>query len=187
MAEFKESDRRTAEIFIEDVEHGYNRELGPILIGDTSWKRLNFHVILRECGFRESEIKTAEISVLNRLIAQDSENGIIPWLQMAAIDELLGIDFMQFGNDRFYRISDKLLKHQSYLEEELYQREKDMFSLEDCIFLYDLTNTYFEGECARNPKAQYCKNQKEKRSDCPQVVVALVLDGDGFIFAANQN
>ena len=56
-----------------------------------------------------------------------------------------------------------------------------MFSLEDCIFLYDLTNTYFEGVCARNPKAKYNKNQKEKRSDCPQVVVALVLDGDGFI------
>lgn len=181
VAEFKESDRQTAEIFVEDVEHGYTRELGPILIGDTFWSRLNFPSILREYGFRESEIKTAEISVLNRLISQDSENGIISWLGTVAVDELLGIDFMQFGHDRFYRISDKLLKHQSYIEEELYQREKDLFSLEDCIFLYDLTNTYFEGVCARNPKTKYSKNQKEKRSDCPQVVVALVLDGDGFI------
>ncbi|MBC2694004.1 MAG: IS1634 family transposase [Desulfobacteraceae bacterium] len=181
VSEFKESGRQTAEIFVEDVEHGYTRELGPILIGDTFWNRLNFPSILREYKFRESEIKTAEIAVLNRLISQDSENGIIPWLWTVAIDELLGIDFMQFGHDRFYRISDKLLKYQSYIEEELYQREKDLFSLEDCIFLYDLTNTYFEGVCARNPKAKYSKNQKEKRSDCPQVVVALVLDGDGFI------
>lgn len=181
VSEFKESGRQTAEIFVEDVEHGYTRELGPILIGDTFWNRLNFPSILREYEFRESEIKTAEIAVLNRLISQDSENGIIPWLWTVAIDELLGIDFMQFGHDRFYRISDKLLKYQSYIEEELYQREKDLFSLEDCIFLYDLTNTYFEGVCARNPKAKYSKNQKEKRSDCPQVVVALVLDGDGFI------
>ncbi len=44
-----------------------------------------------------------------------------------------------------------------------------------------MTNTYFEGVCANNPKAQYSKNQKEKRSDCPQVVVALVLDSKGFI------
>lgn len=181
VAEFKESGRRTAEVFIDEVAHGYTRELGPILIGDTFWNRLNFPSILRGCGFRESEIKTAEISVLNRLISQDSEKGIISWLRTVAVDELLGIDFMQFGHDRFYRISDKLLKHQSYIEEELYQREKNLFSLEDCIYLYDLTNTYFEGVCARNPKAKYSKNQKEKRSDCPQVVVALVLDGDGFI------
>ena len=42
VAEFKESDRQTTEIFVEDVEHGYTRELGPILIGDTFWNRLNF-------------------------------------------------------------------------------------------------------------------------------------------------
>ena len=181
VCEFKNSVQRTAEVFIDDVAHGFNRELGPILIGDTFWKRLKFPDILRECEFRESEIKTAQISVLNRLIAQDSEHGIIPWLQTVAVDEILGIDSMQFGKDRFYRVSDKLLKHQTYIEEHLYQREKELFSLEDCIFLYDLTNTYFEGVCAKNPKAKYCKNQKEKRSDCPQVVVALMLDGDGFI------
>jgi len=150
------------EVFTDDVVHGYTRELGPILIGNTFWNRLNFPSILRGCGFRDSEIRTAEISVLNRLISQDSENGIISWLRTVAVDELLGIDFMQFGNDRFYRISDKLLKHQSYIEEELYQREKDVFSFDDCILLYDLTNTYFEGVCARNPKAKYRKNQKEK-------------------------
>ena len=143
VAEFKEPSRQTAEIFLDAVQHGYSRELGPILIGDTFWNRLKFPAILRECGLRESEITTAEISILNRLISQDSENGIIPWLRTVAVDELLGIDFMQFGNDRFYRISDKLLKNQSHIEEELYQREKQLFSLEDCIFLYDLTNTYF--------------------------------------------
>lgn len=63
----------------------------------------------------------------------------------------------------------------------MYERERDLFSLEDSIFLYDLTNTYLEGICARNPKAEYNGNQKEKRTDCPQVVVALVLDGEGFI------
>ena len=181
VCEFKNSDQRTAEVFIDDVAHGFNRELGPILIGDTFWRRLKFPDILRECEFRESEVKTAQISVLNRLIAQDSEYGIISCLQTVAIDEILGIDSMQFGNDRFYRVSDKLLKHQAYIEEHLYLCEKELFSLDDCIFLYDLTNTYFEGVCAKNPKAKYCKNQKEKRSDCPQVVVALVLDGDGFI------
>lgn len=181
VCEFKDSHQNTAEVFIDDVAHGFNRELGPLLIGDTFWKRLKFPDILRECGFRTSEVKTAEMSILNRLIAQDSEYGIISWLRTVAVDELLGVDSTQFGRDRFSRISDKLLKHQAYIEQELYEREKALFSLEDCIFLYDLTNTYFEGVCGRNPKAKYNKNQKEKRSDCPQVVVALMLDGDGFI------
>jgi len=172
---------RTAEVFIDEVCHGYSRQLGTVLIGHHFWQRLNFANILKGCGFNERQIKTAEISVLNRLIAQDSEYSIISWLQTVALDELLGIDTSCMGDDRFYRISDKLLKNQAAIEERLYQRQKDLFSLEDSVFLYDLTNTYFEGVCAGNPKAQYSKNQKEKRSDCPQVVVALVLDGDGFI------
>ena len=45
--------------------------------------------------------------------------------------------------------------------------------------LYDLTNTYFEGQCAQNPKAQFGRS-KEKRSDCPLVTLGLVLDGNGF-------
>lgn len=173
--------RGTAEVFIDEVSHGYSRELGTVLIGHNFWERLNFPNILKECGFNERQVKTAQISVLNRLIAQDSEHSIISWLQTVAVDELLGIDTSPMREDRFYRISDKLLKNQGEIEERLYQREKDLFSLEDSVFLYDLTNTYFEGVCAGNPKAGYCKNQKEKRSDCPQVVVALVLDGDGFI------
>ena len=47
------------------------------------------------------------------------------------------------------------------IEKQLYQREKSLFNLEDCIFLYDLTNTYFEGVCSLNPKAQFNGNQKE--------------------------
>lgn len=174
-------DKSTAEIFIDDVQHGYDRELGPILIGHCFWERLNFSTILSDCGFNKRQIKTAQISLLNRLIAQDSEHSIISWLQTVAIEEIVGLDVSRYGDDRFYRISDKLLKNRDYIEENLYQREKDLFSLEDSIFLYDLTNTYFEGVCAKNPKAQYNGNQKEKRTDCPQVVVALVLDGDGFI------
>ena len=174
-------DKTTAKIFIDDVQHGYDRELGPVLIGHCFWERLNFSTILDDCGFNKRQIKTAQISLLNRLIAQDSEHSIISWLQTVAIEEIIGLDVSRYEDDRFYRISDKLLKHRDYIEENLYQREKDLFSLEDSIFLYDLTNTYFEGVCAKNPKAQYNGNQKEKRTDCPQVVVALVLDGDGFI------
>jgi transposase len=118
---------------------------------------------------------------LNRLIAQDSEHSLPSWLNTVALEELLDVNVEQFGDDRFYRVSDKLLEHQDKIETDLYQREHDVFNLSNSIFLYDLTNTYFEGSAAGNPKAEYNGNQKEKRTDCPQVVVALVVDREGFI------
>ena len=138
---FKEGvreDKTTAEVFINDVQHGYNRELGPVLIGHAFWKRLGFSKILKNCGLYDKQIKTAEISVLNRLIAQDSEHAILSWLNTVSLEELLNINTAHFGGDRFYRISDLLLKHQEEIERNLYQREKDLFGLEDSIFLYDL-------------------------------------------------
>ena len=59
------------------------------------------------------------------------------------------------------------------------EREESLFNLNDTYFLYDLTSTYFEGQCLKNPKAQrgYSRDQ---RPDCKQVVVGLVLDRDGF-------
>jgi hypothetical protein len=174
-------DAATAEIFVDDVQHGYGRVLGPVLIGHSFWNQLNFPAILKDCGFSDSQLKNAEISVLNRLIAQDSEHSIVPWMKTVAIDDILGIDTRKYSDDRFYRISDTLLKNQEYIEEGLYDRERNLFNLQDSIFLYDLTNTYFEGMSAQNPKAEYNGNQKEKRTDCPQVVVALVINQDGFI------
>ena len=71
----------------------------------------------------------------------------------------------------------------------LYQQECDLFSLTETITLYDLTNTFFEGTASGNAKAQR-RHSKEKRSDCPLVTLALVLDGSGFpkrseVFAGN--
>jgi transposase len=181
LPESRVASKPTAEVFVDDVQHGYDRELGPVLIGHEFWKRLAFPTILEACGFNPSQIKSAELSVLNRLIAQDSENSLRSWLNTVAVEEVLEVNVEHFGEDRFYRISDKLLKHQEEIETRLYQREQDLFNLSNSIFLYDLTNTYFEGSGAGNPKAEYNGNQKEKRTDCPQVVVALVVDSEGFI------
>jgi len=180
-AENSHKDRETAEVYINEVQHSYSRELGSILIGHHYWDMLNFSQMLSNCGLNTSQIKTAEISVLNRLISQDSEHAIISWLKTVAIDEVLNVDSSKYGDDRFYRVSDLLLKNQSHIEKSLYEKEADLFHLEDSVYLYDLTNTYFEGQCEGNPKAEYGGHQKEKRDDCPQVVVALIIDTNGFI------
>jgi len=66
-----------------------------------------------------------------------------------------------------------------HIEEHLRQSEGRLFALKETIILYDLTNTFFEGSGAYNPKARYGKS-KEKRSDCPLVTLGLVLDMNGF-------
>jgi len=176
-----QEDKDVAQVFIDQVEHSQDRILGPLLIGHHFWKRLDFPDILAGCGLNDSQIATAELSVLSRLIEQCSEHAIPAWIKTVAAEEIVIKDAESFSESRFYHISDKLLKNKDEIETGLYQRQKSLFNLEDCIFLYDLTNTYFEGMCALNPKAQFNKNQKEKRTDCRQVVVALSLDGEGFV------
>lgn len=172
---------QTAEIFVDDVEHGNDRILGPLLIGHTFWHRLGFPDILTSCGFSDNQIKTAEISVLDRLIAQDSEHAIPSWIKTTAVEDLIISKAEDYGDDRFHKISDKLITSQKSIEEQLYERENNLFNLNNAVYLYDLTNTYFEGLCKSNPKAEFNKNQKEKRTDCRQIVIALVLDQEGFI------
>jgi transposase len=79
-----------------------------------------------------------------------------------------------------YRASDALMKHRDVIERTVFNRIHDLFGLETTVTLYDLTNTYFEGTAAANPKAQNGRS-KEKRSDCPLVTLGLVLDGSGFV------
>ena len=173
--------QQTAEVVIDQVEHSNDRELGPLFIGHCFWQRLGFDEILRQCDFNERQIRTAELTVLNRLIAQSSEHAIPGWLKTVAAEDLIDKSAEDFTDDRFYLISDKLLKYKNTIEEQLYIKERNLFNLSNSIYLYDLTNSYFEGLCRRNPKAKFNKNQKEKRSDCRQIVVALVLDQEGFI------
>ena len=78
-----------------------------------------------------------------------------------------------------YRAADDLMRHRSAIESALFNRVCTLFNFEPSIVLYDLTNTYFEGELAGNRKARRGRS-KEKRSDCPLVTLGMVLDGSGF-------
>jgi transposase len=113
--------------------------------------------------------------------APGSELAAHRWLgQQSALGELLDIDFGRMPLMTLYRASDTLMKHRDVIERTLFNRVHDLFGLETIVTLYDLTNTYFEGTAAANPKAQHGRS-KEKRSDCPLVTLGLVLDGSGFV------
>jgi transposase len=115
------------------------------------------------------------------MAAPGSELATWRWLrERSGLGELLNVDFESMPLMRLYRSSDLLVKHRQTIEEMLFHRIDTLFSLPTTVTLYDLTNTYFEGEMAANDKAKR-GHSKEKRSDCPLVTLGLVLDGSGFV------
>jgi transposase len=98
------------------------------------------------------------------------------------MDALLGTDFAVAEKDRLYRCLDRVLEHKQELFLWLRQKWADLFKAEFEVLLYDLTSTYFEGAMEENPKAKY-GHSRDKRTDCLQLVIALVITTDGFPLA----
>ncbi|EAR23414.1 IS1634 family transposase [Nitrococcus mobilis] len=119
--------------------------------------------------------------IVARMAAPGSERATYQWLaRRSGLGELLEVDFEAMSPMQLYRTSDILLRHRAALEGHLFARVSDLFALAPTITLYDLTNTYFEGEAPVNPAARH-GHSKERRSDCPLLTLALVLDACGFV------
>jgi transposase len=124
-----------------------------------------------------------ELLVVNRLIDPGSEFRVHRhWFDQSAMDVLLGRDFAVAEKDRLYRCLDRVLEHKQELFVHLQQRWKDLFDAEFDLLLYDLTSTYLEGQAEQNPKARYGYS-RDKRSDCKQVVIALIVTPAGLPLA----
>jgi len=107
-----------------------------------------------------------------------------------ALYDLLGIAPEKVNDDRLYRALDHLLLHKTALEVYLKQRLGELFDLKYDLLLYDVTSTYFEGLANGNPLAQYGYS-RDKRADCKQVCIALVVSREGMpfgyeVFAGNR-
>ena len=99
--------------------------------------------------------------------------------QRSALCDLLGIPPEKINEDRLYRALDQLLVHKQALEKHLKQRAGELFGLDYDVLLYDVTSTYFEGLAQGNALAQYGYS-RDKRSDCKQVCIGLVVSKEGF-------
>jgi hypothetical protein len=156
------------------------RKIGAEYVAYEVAKQIKLDDILSSLGFTKPQKETAIASIIARLVSPGSELRTQRYLtQNSALDELMGTDFTNIGLDNLYHIADHLLDKKESIEKLLYQNEKELFKFGEIITLYDLTNTYFEGRCEQNPKAQYGRS-KEKRSDCGLVTLGLVLDSSGF-------
>jgi transposase len=127
--------------------------------------------------------KVLRLLVVNRLLDPGSEFRLHrQWFVDSAMDELLETDFAVAEKDRLYRCLDRVLKHKQDLFVWLKQKWADLFHADFEVLLYDLTSTYFEGEMEQNPKAKRGYS-RDKRPDCLQLVIALVVTPDGFPLA----
>ena len=104
------------------------------------------------------------------------------WFLSSAMDQLLDEDFAVAAKNRLYECLDHLDAHRAALFTHLQARWKDLFGATYDLLLYDLTSTYFEGEMAEAPKAKHGYS-RDKRPDCRQVVIAVVLSSEGFPLA----
>jgi transposase len=104
------------------------------------------------------------------------------WFEQSAMGDLLHADCV--GIDTLYRCLDKLLEHKTALFDHLRRRWQDLFGAGFEVLLYDLTSTYFESPQPddENNKRRYGYS-RDKRSDCVQVVIALIVTPDGFPLA----
>jgi len=104
------------------------------------------------------------------------------WYEQSGVGDLLGEDFRLVEIDTLYRCLDKVLPHKEGLFSFLQQRWQDLFNVDFDVLLYDLTSTYFEVDPPASGKRQFGYS-RDKRSDCVQVVIALVITTEGFPLA----
>jgi transposase len=163
------------------------RTFGACWLGCELWHQLGLDEFwqqrLPEAREAVSWEKVLQLEVVNCLLDPGSEWRLHrQWFVGSAMDELLETDFAVAGKDRLYRCLDRVLPHKRELFVWLKQKWADLFHSDFEVLLYDLTSTYFEGEMEQNPKAKRGYS-RDKRPDCLQLVIALVVTTDGLPLA----
>lgn len=163
------------------------RSFGDCWLGCHLWRELGLDRFWQQllCDDRGSVPweKVLQLLAVNRLCDPGSEFAVHRrWFDGSAMDELLECDFAVAEKDRLYRCLDRILDHKESLCQHLVERWKTLFEARFDILLYDLSSTYFEGSCQSIPKARHGYS-RDGRSDCRQVVIALVVTPDGLPLA----
>jgi len=180
------------EVDIHSLQLTQPRSVGVEHIGLHALTKLGLIEKLAELGINGAMRAAIIGNIIGRMAYPASELSTWQWLQThSALGELIDVDFAVMSHMSLYRASDALMRHCDAIEDHLFGAIQSLFDVEQTVTLYDLTNTYFEGSAAANPKAQYGRS-KEKRSDCPLVTLGMVLDGSGFVrrsrtFAGNAS
>jgi transposase len=163
------------------------RRFGDVWLGLWLWKFLHLDEIVdRYLPQGKETIRPSDIvaiEVINRLCGPCSEFALAEhWYASTALEDLLGVPDSAVTKDRLYRTLDRLLRAQMPIENDLKNRLGTLFQLDYDLLLYDLTSTYFEGLSEENDLARRGYS-RDHRSDCKQIVLALIVTREGFPLA----
>jgi transposase len=165
------------------------RQWGACWLADRLWRTLNLDTFFgaRLAPSREGTAweKVLRVLVIYRLISPGSEWRLHrQWFETTALCDLLEIDARSAQDDTLYRCHDLLLEHKEALFAHLRERWVDLFGVRYEVLLYDLTSTYFECDQPGDPDdPRRFGYSRDRRSDCVQVIVALVVTVEGLPLA----
>jgi len=178
------NDPDVAQVWVKKIRLERVRQFGNCFLGLKLWKRLGldrfWEALLDAEAADVPWSRVAALLAINRLCAPSSELGIEErWYPATALDDLLGFPAGTINDTRLYRCLDRLLPHKTKLERHLKERYGELFGAEFDVLLYDLTSSYVEGQAEKNPLMQYGYS-RDHRSDTKQVVIALIVNPEGF-------
>jgi transposase len=178
------TDEEPVEVNLKGVRLERLRDFGDVWLALGLWRLLGLDTLLsdRMPPGREQVPwpVVAAILAIGRFCEPSSELHIEDsWYRRTALDDLLGVSPQKVHTDRLYAGLDWLLAYKPAIEQHLKERLGELFDLKYDLLLYDVTSTYFEGECRRNPMAQYGYS-RDSRPDCLQVCIGLVVTDDGM-------
>ena len=182
--EAPEDDPNVARVLLNKVRLERSRQFGNCYVGLDLWKWLELDRFYEELVDEEpADVAWSRIAALlaiNRLCEPGSELSVEErWYPATALDDLLGIAEGKVNDTRLYRCLDRLIPHKIKLERHLRQRYGELFAATFDVLLYDLTSSYVEGEAEKNPMMRRGYS-RDHRGDCKQVVIALIVNEDGF-------
>ena len=161
------------------------REIGAEWLCKQAFDQLGISSFLKQQKWSEQEMSLAATHIISRAVFPASELKTVSYIkENSAICELTSFDQEKITKDQLYGISHKLYSVKDQLEQYLSRRTNELFDLEDKIILYDLTNTYFEGRMSSSKIAKFGRS-KEKRNDAKLVVLAVVVNREGFLKYSN--
>ena len=140
------------------------RSVGVEQAGLWALEQVGLMPLLEELGVNGALRAAAAGLIVGRMAHPASERETHRWLgRDSGLGELLGVDYEAMGAMQLYRASDALVKHRHAIEARLYEPAMDLFGLSATVTLFDLTNTYFEGDAAKQPLARHSKEQRDDR------------------------
>jgi Transposase DDE domain len=177
--------KRKRMVDVDTIRHRDVKEIGSEWMSYQALKQLGIEELLLGLHWNKEQVQLATTQIVSRAVYPASELETSRWIkENSAICEITQYPIDKITKDKLYQSSHNLYRVKDELEQHLSTRTNELFDLDDKIILYDLTNTYFEGRMQDSKLAKFGRS-KEKRNDAKLIVLALVINLEGFIKYSN--